>query len=98
MLKAPVLAAVSEEAGQVDGDVVVVVVGGGVVAQVAQDHHVLAQGEHCHNTNTIKIYIQLTSGHGCSKQISSTLYFINLILRPQVYSTRQEVPGCAAYF
>ena len=46
MLKAPVLAAVSEEAGQVDGDVVVVVVGGGVVAQVAQYHHVLAQGEH----------------------------------------------------
>ena len=63
MLKAPVLAAVSEEAGQVDGDVVVVVVGGGVVAQVAQYHHVLAQGEHCHKTH-ITYYIQLTAGRG----------------------------------
>lgn len=66
LLKAPVLAAVSEEAGQVDGDVVVVVVGGGVVAQVAQDHHVLAQGEHCHTTNiTIKIKIDFENHVVC---------------------------------
>ena len=65
-MKAPVLAAVSEEAGQVDGDVVVVVVGGGVVAQVAQDHHVLAQGEHCHTTNiTIKIKIDFENHVVC---------------------------------
>ena len=40
------LAPGSQQTGEVDGDVVVVVVRRGVVAQVAHDHNVLTQGEH----------------------------------------------------
>ena len=36
----------SQQTGEVDGDVVVVVIRRGVVAQVAHDHNVFTQGEH----------------------------------------------------
>ena len=82
---------------------VVVVVGGGGVAQVAQDHHVLAQGEHCHTTNiTIKIKIDFENHVVCLpyKPNPHPLVFTSFKFNfetSSVQDKRFQVVGCA-YF